>query len=253
MVGLDLETTGTDIENDRIVSAAVCHIHGREATTRTWLVDPGIEIPAEAAAIHGITTERARTEGMPARDALRALLDELDLRPADAPVVIFNARFDLTILDRERRRHGLVEPAPMLVVDPLVIDKWLDRFRKGSRKLNAICAAYGAKLDTAHDASSDALAACRAAWVLGARGTVVRNIRPWRGAQDARELAALQREWDTVRDDLGLLHEAQRVWAHDEALRLAEYFQGEGQLENAASVRSDWPLVPYPGDRTSVQ
>jgi DNA polymerase-3 subunit epsilon len=44
----------------------------------------------------------------------------------------------------------------LLVVDPLVIDKWLDRYRKGSRKLEAICAHYGAVLDEAHDADFDA-------------------------------------------------------------------------------------------------
>ena len=42
---------------------------GREPETLTWLVNPGIDIPAEASAIHGITTERAQAEGMDPAEA----------------------------------------------------------------------------------------------------------------------------------------------------------------------------------------
>ena len=67
LAAYDIETTGTDTENDRIVTAAVSVVGGREPTeSRTWLVDPGIEIPGEATAVHGITTEKAQSEGLDA-------------------------------------------------------------------------------------------------------------------------------------------------------------------------------------------
>lgn len=63
----DLETTGIETETSRIVSAYVGVVDAFGAPKGvSWLADPGVEIPAQASAVHGITTERARAEG---RDA----------------------------------------------------------------------------------------------------------------------------------------------------------------------------------------
>ena len=72
LVAFDLETTGVDVETARIVTAAVVRIDvaARTSHPTEWLVDPGIEIPAEASAIHGVTTERARAEGVDPRVAV---------------------------------------------------------------------------------------------------------------------------------------------------------------------------------------
>lgn len=242
LVGFDLETTSANPEEARIVTAAVavCSRDGIDA--RTWLADPGVPIPEEAAKVHGITTERAQAEGRPAAEVVREVA-ELLAACATAPLVIFNARYDLTVLDREARRHG-IGPLPLLfghVIDPYVIDKWLDRFRKGSRKLDALCEHYRAALDGAHDAASDAIAAARLAWCIGARGQVVRNV--W-NADMGRERAALRREWESVRGDLVNLHDAQRRWAAEQAMGLAQHFRKQGKTEEADDVRIDWPLIP---------
>ncbi|HEU4849297.1 MAG TPA: hypothetical protein VFS93_02700, partial [Terrimesophilobacter sp.] len=52
----DLETTGIDVRTSRIVSANVSVIDAAGAVIeRTdWLADPGIEIPPQASAVHGI-------------------------------------------------------------------------------------------------------------------------------------------------------------------------------------------------------
>jgi DNA polymerase-3 subunit epsilon len=52
----DLETTGVQVTNDRIVEMAAVKIHpdGTEEVKR-WLVNPGIPIPPETTAIHGIS------------------------------------------------------------------------------------------------------------------------------------------------------------------------------------------------------
>lgn len=248
LVGFDIESTSAEVETARIVTAAIVVAGGGLATeTLTLLANPGVDIEPGATEVHGITNERARAEGQAAAEVVAAILSTLaPYLEAGAPLCAFSARFDLTILDREARRHGLVplqDRAPLRVVDGLVIDKHLDRFRRGSRKLDAICEHHGVILDDAHEASADALAAARLAWCLGARGEVVRRVR---GRRDAIELAALRREWEAVRDDLERLHGAQREWAFEQATSLREYFAGRGQAEDAASVRTDWPIVPLP-------
>lgn len=109
LAAFDIETTGTDIENDRIVTAAVSVVGGGEDTfSRNWLVDPGVPIPAEATEVHKITNEMVRREGVAAVEATEEITRLLaDSLAREIPVVAFNARFDLTILDREARRHGL--------------------------------------------------------------------------------------------------------------------------------------------------
>ncbi|GDY61930.1 hypothetical protein SAV14893_013230 [Streptomyces avermitilis] len=66
LIGFDLETTGTDPREARIVTGAVIEVKGQEPVgRREWLADPGVEIPADAVAVHGITNERAAAEGGP--------------------------------------------------------------------------------------------------------------------------------------------------------------------------------------------
>jgi DNA polymerase-3 subunit epsilon len=178
LVGFDLETTGTDPDTSRIVTAALVDTKGSEPLqTTAWLVDPGVPIPAEAAAIHGISTERAASRGRPAPEAVEEIAAELCRRLADGvPVVAFNAPFDLSLLDAELRRHRLPALARRLggrpvgpVIDPLVVDRSVDRYRRGSRSLQSVCGVYGVELADAHQAGSDALAAVRVAVRLAER------------------------------------------------------------------------------------
>ncbi len=167
MVGFDTETTGISTAHDRIVTAAAITRVGDHVTERTWLIDPGVPIPPGATAVHGITTERARAEGQPPADALAEIAGILaDAMAAGVPVVGFNAQFDLSLLEAELTRHGLPTLAQRLprgvrpVVDPLVIDRHLDRWRKGPRKLVDMCATYGVSVDEdgLHAADADVLA-----------------------------------------------------------------------------------------------
>jgi DNA polymerase-3 subunit epsilon len=78
MVAFDLESTGVDTDTARIVTACVALIQpGQPVEPMTWLLDPGIEIPEAASAIHGITTERGRNEGQPAHEGVGEIADQL--------------------------------------------------------------------------------------------------------------------------------------------------------------------------------
>lgn len=165
MVGFDTETTGVDVATDRVVTAAVVRRVGGRAVTRTWLIDPGVEIPAGATAVHGITTEHARAHGRSPAGALEEIAETLHGALARGePVVAYNASFDLSLLDAELRRHGLRTLPERLgrdlrvVVDPLVLDRWLDTYRPGKRRLGDLCAHYGIETGTLHSADADVLA-----------------------------------------------------------------------------------------------
>ncbi|WP_277208685.1 exonuclease domain-containing protein [Isoptericola croceus] len=150
LLGFDTETTGVDVRSDRIVTAAVVLRTATTTDVRTWLIDPGVEIPAEAAAIHGVTTEHARAHGVPPGQALAEIAAVLaEHTRAGVPVVAYNAAFDLTLLDAELVRHGLPTLPDRLgrpvspVLDPLVIDRWQDRYRQGKRRLGDLVELYG--------------------------------------------------------------------------------------------------------------
>ncbi|WP_308468755.1 exonuclease domain-containing protein [Rathayibacter soli] len=166
----DLETTGVDVDVARIVTANVGLIDDSGAVIEgiDWLVDPGVAIPRQASAVHGVSTERAQAEGRDPAEAVEEIIAALrSILNRGIPVVAYNAPYDFTVLEREAVRYGL-EPlsAPAPIVDPLVIDKALDKYRKGKRTLEVTAQFYGVELTDAHDAGADAVAAGRVAQAI---------------------------------------------------------------------------------------
>ena len=199
--GFDTETTGVDPHSDRIVTAAVVTRAGGVTTERNWLINPGIEIPAGASAIHGITTERARAEGQDPVIALEEIAGELtNALTQSIPVVAFNAGFDLTLLDQDLARHGLATLPERLggpvrpVIDPLTLDRAVDRYRKGKRTLGHLCEVYQVEVSAAlHDAQADVVA------TLDVLDALLRKHRATLGEMGLHELHDYQvsahREW----------------------------------------------------------
>jgi DNA polymerase-3 subunit epsilon len=216
----DLETTGIDVETARIVTAHVglLDADGNVVHRRDWLLDPGVEIPAEATAVHGITTEQARELGMdPARGVAAIVAQLRSLFDRGIPVVAYNAPYDFTLLDREANRHGippLVSPGP--IIDPLVIDKAVDKYRRGKRTLTVTATHYGVDLLEAHDAGADAIAAGRVAQAL------------------ARMHA------DVLAVEAAELHRRQVDWCSEQAADFQEYMRRVRDPEFTTS--GAWPI-----------
>jgi DNA polymerase-3 subunit epsilon len=169
----DLETTGLDLTDARIVTACAVELDASGnvvGTNAEWLANPGIEIPTQASDVHGVTTEIAVRDGRPADVVVGELLTTLrDFFARGLPVVAYNAPYDFTILHYEALRHGL-EPLKLgAVIDPLVIDKFKDKYRKGKRRLENAAEFYQVPLDDAHNATADAVAAGRVAQAIARR------------------------------------------------------------------------------------
>lgn len=109
----DTETTGlpknykapiTDVDNwPRMVQLAWIYSGETQKSFDTIIRPDGYEIPEQAAAIHGITTEKAIAEGMDIKDALSMF--SLVLAKADI-VVGHNISFDRRIVGAEMIRAG---------------------------------------------------------------------------------------------------------------------------------------------------
>lgn len=225
MLAFDLETTGPHPDTARIVTAVlIALVPGHEPHVTEWLVNPGVPIPACATAIHGITTERARDDGQPSETAVFEITGRIALALGRGiPLVGMNLAYDLTVLDREARRHHidtlsrrLDEVAP--VIDIYVLDKQVDKYRKGKRTLSAMCDTYDVTHGGAHDAASDALAAARIAH---------RMAEQYPGLQVTPES----------------LHDMQTGWRYEQSASLQAYFR---KTDPTAVVNGDWPIQQLP-------
>jgi DNA polymerase-3 subunit epsilon len=176
LAGFDLETTAPNPLEARAVTASVVidnPTSPKEApTVHSWLVAVDEPIPAAATEIHGVTTERAQAEGEPLAKVVTEISGLLAAVWLDGvPVVVYNAPYDFTVLGEERGRCGMrplrLLPASTPILDPLVLDRKLDKYRRGSRQLGAVCKHYRVALDNAHTSDADCLAAVQVARCLG--------------------------------------------------------------------------------------
>jgi DNA polymerase-3 subunit epsilon len=279
VVAFDTETTGTDPATARIVTAAVVHMHsGERPKPVRWIIDPGVDIPDEAAQVHGYTNTRIHellTEhgGRPGQ-AIRYLpTGAVNVIPAEAAVfeiamhlggviareqavIVHNAAYDLTLLEHEAVRYD-VDPLTTRpggvrgVVDPMVIEKAYDPWRKScykkgpdgpcdvenrvhvcggcrggkhqcggcgstDRTLTSLCAHYGVVLTSAHDAAADAIASVR---LLG------KLIAGW------PQMAS----WK-----LPTLHAHQETWRAEQQNGLREFFEKVGKDHDGMCPA--WPV-----------
>lgn len=104
IIFFDLETTGTNVTNDRIVEISLIKVmpDGREIE-KTRRINPCMPIPAEATAVHHITDADVANE--PTFKQIAASLAEMF---TGCDIAGFNSnRFDIPVLDQEFRRAGI--------------------------------------------------------------------------------------------------------------------------------------------------
>lgn len=186
LVALDFETTGTDPREARIVSYATAFVlpDGElwEKYSIRGIVDPGIEVPEQAAAIHGLTTEEVRRRGEDPVYALEAIIVQLNLADQlGIPLVIFNAPYDWTLLHCEIRRRPVerFQVPELKIIDPLVIDRAVDKYRKGKRTLERAVEVWAPDFQLeAHDAHGDCEGAVQVARALAAKFPQVGELTP---------------------------------------------------------------------------
>ena len=152
IVFFDLETTGVDTAKDRIVEISMVKVMpDGEQIVKTRKLNPGMHIPAEATAIHGITDEDVKDE--PTFAQVAKSLEQF-IRGCDFGGFNSN-RFDLTVLVEEFLRAGVaVDFKRRRFVDVQNIFH-----KKEQRTLVAAYKFYCDKdLEDAHSAEADTLA-----------------------------------------------------------------------------------------------
>lgn len=104
LVFFDLETTGTNINTDRIVEISLIKLMPDGTTiAKTRRINPEMPIPAEATAVHHITDEDVANE-----KTFRQLAASLAQILTGCDIAGFNSnRFDIPLLDQEFNRANV--------------------------------------------------------------------------------------------------------------------------------------------------
>ena len=218
LLALDSETTGTRPDFDRILTLCI----GRSSklgtwVSRTWRINPGVPIPPESTAVHGIGDADVTGWAQPF-DALIEIGQWLDAAAANRrPLVLHHAPFDLSLIDAELRRHtGQGIPDGLIVLDTLCLFRRFD-WTTGGRALTKLAARHGITFP-AHDAEADALASLRLLHILAGLNDLLPLVEP------------------------AALHEAQKTWW----VLQQDAAEAKALGNGTAFERQDcWPLIPF--------
>jgi len=210
---LDLETTGPDPKTARPVELAwlVVDREGKMLQQYHTLIDADVDIPEDASKVHGITNAMVKERSLKSLDAMGNIQSLLKSHQ-HLPLVIFNVPYDWPLLKYEGERQGkLVDFTPKFL-DPLLLDRIGDKWRKGKRTLGAMVEVYGVTLHNAHSALGDAVAT----------GMVMRKmLKRGFGEHSLEGLQEAQARWH-------------RVWKID----INAYWKRKGEQKE---VTNGWP------------
>lgn len=214
----DSETGGVDIASDRIFTAYAMlqSIEGETLKEWSWVIDPGVPMSPEAAAINGLTDEFIQANGMDSRKAINEIYMVLsNAVQRGIPIVGYNNAFDLGILSHEVRRHFNFDMADTIgkngiFFDPFVYDVGNVKKRRGNRKLGTMCGHYGVPFDEseAHDAKYDVVKTNHLAWKMI-------KLSPY---------------------TLDEMQDLQLQWRQDYAHNLTDYFASVGKTNDDGSA-----------------
>ena len=159
VLGLDLETTGFNPREDRVVQFALVgsDSDGSHLNLNS-LVDPGCRIPSESSKVHGIFNDDVRGAG-----SFEEHVDSMSNLMDGAVIVGHNIlAFDWRFVEMECIRIGREAPVPLAIVDTLVLAKSFDV--PGRHNLGLLCKRFGIGLERSHSADADAGATLLLLW-----------------------------------------------------------------------------------------
>lgn len=222
LVGYDCESTSADPLTARPVSFAfVLHTPGELIKVDHQLVNPGIEIPSDATEIHGITNEMV-ADAMPVDEAVRYCIGKIKRLSSEGfPIVTMNGSFDFTILDRQALRLGFEGLADWSgpALDIFVIDRAVDKWRSGGRKLTDLVTTYG--VTTPGDAHNAV----------------------WDATMSVMVLREMVKKFKAVRfRSVEELHALQVTWRHEQQVDLSEYLVKKEGREPFDPREFGWPI-----------
>ncbi|MVT52918.1 DNA polymerase III subunit epsilon [Bradyrhizobium yuanmingense] len=148
---LDTETTGLDpLRGDRLVEIGCVEIFNRMPTGQTYhvYINPERDMPAEAFAVHGLSSEFLATKPL-----FHEVADDFLAFIGDAPLVIHNASFDIGFINAELDRIKRAAIPRERLVDTLLLAR---RKHPGvSNRLDDLCSRYS--IDNSHRTKHGAL------------------------------------------------------------------------------------------------
>jgi len=156
---LDLETTGFNPREDRVVQFALVgsDSDGSHLNLNS-LVDPGCRIPSESSKVHGIFNDDVRGAG-----SFEEHVDSMSNLMDGAVIVGHNVlAFDWRFVEMECIRIGREAPVPLAIVDTLVLARSFDV--PGRHNLGMLCKRFGIGLERSHSADADAGATLLLLW-----------------------------------------------------------------------------------------
>lgn len=230
-VTFDVESTGVDTENDRIIT---CFLRAREGDRnifeRNWIINSGVEVPKEASDVHGMTTEWVRENGRTdVAEAISEVANAIANHSRDGFVICgFNHAFDLAMLNSELKRYhgeGLETSAEFRegrYIDPAIFSRVFDKYVKGGHKLITVAQRNGIEVeeDRLHAADYDVEVTEKLVKIM--------LNRAWRELSDVRKdktpdefVTALQK-WQA---------EQKKIWAE----HTTAYFESAGKTEDDGS------------------
>src|SRR3954466_546413 len=135
---LDTETTGLDpLRGDRLVEIGCIEIYNRMPTGQTFhrYINPERDMPAEAFAVHGLSSEFLSSKPL-----FTEVVEEFLEFIADAPLVIHNASFDISFINAELDRIKRQAIAGDRLVNTLLLAR--RKHRGVSNRLDDLCSRY---------------------------------------------------------------------------------------------------------------
>lgn len=148
---LDTETTGLDpAAGHRIVEIGAVELINHVPSGRTFhaYVNPERDVPAEASAVHGLSTAFLRDH-----PCFSVIVDALEAFILADRLVIHNAQFDLGFLNAELVRLGRATLGAERAICTLTLAR--QRHAMASNSLDALCKRYG--IDTSRRSKHSAL------------------------------------------------------------------------------------------------